>query len=94
MHWIDDADSWTCPVCRFNTSSPAKYEGCKCPVCGFQDPKDKEECYWINRGDYVTTAYGHLDIKECSNCHAQITIDEYDNYCPNCGKEMNGEKIL
>ena len=40
-HWIDDADHWICPYCGFETGSPAKYEGCKCPKCGFQDDKDK-----------------------------------------------------
>lgn len=41
-HWIDDADHYICPICGFETSSPAKYEGCKCPNCGFQDDKDKQ----------------------------------------------------
>jgi hypothetical protein len=43
LHWLDNADSWICPVCGFETSSPAKYEGCKCPRCVFQDDKDKTE---------------------------------------------------
>ena len=43
LHWIDNADSWICPICGFETGSPAKYEGCKCPKCGFQDDKDKQE---------------------------------------------------
>lgn len=43
LHWLDNADSWICPVCSFETSSPSKYEGCKCPKCGFQDNKDKSE---------------------------------------------------
>ncbi len=42
-HWIDNADSWICPICGFETGSPAKYEGCRCPKCGFQDDKDKQE---------------------------------------------------
>jgi len=47
---------------------------------------------WINHGDYVTTAYGSLDVCECSLCHADVTIDEYDSYCPNCGAKMEYEK--
>lgn len=43
LHWLDNADSWICPVCGFETGSPAKYGGCKCPKCGFQDDKDKSE---------------------------------------------------
>lgn len=42
-HWIDDADHWICPRCGFITSSPSKYEGCKCPRCSFQAEKDKIE---------------------------------------------------
>jgi len=41
MHWIDNADSYICPVCGFEANNPNKYEGCKCPVCGFQDEKDR-----------------------------------------------------
>ena len=43
MNWIDNADSWICPVCRLEVSSPAKYKDCKCPKCGFQDAKDHIE---------------------------------------------------
>ena len=25
----------------------------------------------------------------CSNCHGNITIDDYDNYCPRCGARMS-----
>ena len=39
-HWIDNADSYICPKCYLEVNNPAKYEGCKCPNCGFQDPKD------------------------------------------------------
>ena len=40
-HWIDNADSYICPVCRFECHSPKDWEGCKCPKCGFQD-KDEQ----------------------------------------------------
>lgn len=42
-HWIDNADSWVCPVCSQEVRDPGKYPGCKCPNCGFQDEKDKEK---------------------------------------------------
>lgn len=45
---------------------------------------------WIDEGAYVTTAYGSLDVYQCSNCNREITIDDYDNYCPNCGARMDG----
>lgn len=40
---------------------------------------------WIDRGDYVTTAYGSLCVNECSICHKEITIDDADDFCPNRG---------
>ena len=43
LHWIDNADSYICPMCGHEVDSPARYEGCRCPVCGFQDPKDARE---------------------------------------------------
>ena len=44
--------------------------------------------HWIDFGDYVTTAYGSLSVKTCSECHGEIVLDEYDNYCPCCGSMM------
>lgn len=41
MHWIDNADSYICPICGFETGNPNRFEGCRCPVCGFQDEKDR-----------------------------------------------------
>ena len=46
---------------------------------------------WIDRGDYITTAYGSLDLKVCSYCNAEVTLDDYDDYCPNCGAKMDLE---
>lgn len=43
---------------------------------------------WIDTGEYVTTAYGHLDIYKCSACNAEVTIDDHDSFCPNCGADM------
>lgn len=27
---------------------------------------------------------------ECSNCHIQMPITDYFNFCPNCGTQMKG----
>lgn len=45
---------------------------------------------WLRTGDYVTTAYGSLNICECSVCEASVTIDDYDSFCPSCGAKMDG----
>lgn len=39
-HWIDNADSYICPVCGEEVRDPGKYPGCKCPNCGFQDERE------------------------------------------------------
>jgi rubrerythrin len=39
MHWFDNADSYICPVCGFETDNPNKFQA-RCPVCGFMDEKD------------------------------------------------------
>lgn len=44
---------------------------------------------WDDNVDYIIMAYGHLDIYVCSNCHAHVTIDDHENYCPSCGAKMN-----
>ena len=46
---------------------------------------------WIDRGDYVTTAYGSLPVKMCSECHMDVTLEDFDSYCPNCGCKMEGD---
>ncbi len=48
--------------------------------------------HWIDKGYYVTTAYGSIPVMTCSVCNAEITIDNsYDDYCPNCGAKMDGK---
>lgn len=42
MHWIGNADSYICPVCRTEVYNPA-YHGYRCPICGFMDEKDCEK---------------------------------------------------
>lgn len=37
--WIDNADSYRCPVCGYETGNPNNHN-CKCPVCGFTADKD------------------------------------------------------
>lgn len=87
-HWIDNADSWICPVCGFECDNPAKHEGCKCPKCGFQDEKDRKqsEGEWEKRDfivfDFVKTAY------RCTSCNT--TWDAPTKFCPNCGAKMKG----
>ena len=40
--WIDNADSYICPNCRYEVLSPAQYPGYACPECGWR-PKREEK---------------------------------------------------
>lgn len=40
MNWIDNADSYICPACGVEVSSPEKFN-LTCPKCGFVAGKDK-----------------------------------------------------
>ena len=53
-HWIDNADSYICPICRFETNNPNRFYG-KCPKCGFMDTKD------VRSADVV-------EVVRCKDC--------------------------
>lgn len=36
MEWIDNADSWICPLCAKEVANPNDYHEARCPSCGFQ----------------------------------------------------------
>lgn len=52
---------------------------------------ERKHGHWIDEGEYVTTAYGTLPIHRCSNCNSEITIDEHDSFCPECGAIIDEE---
>lgn len=39
-NWIDNADSYICPVCGFEANNPNKLNDKMCPRCGFIANKD------------------------------------------------------
>ena len=41
---------------------------------------------WIGEGSYTVTAH----VCRCTNCNREITVDDFDDYCPNCGADMRG----
>lgn len=49
-HWIDNADSYICPICRFETNNPNRFH-CRCPKCGFMDPKDVRSDIAVEEGE-------------------------------------------
>lgn len=42
MEWLDNADSWLCPICRTEVNTPTKYNY-YCPKCGFIAERDKNK---------------------------------------------------
>lgn len=46
--------------------------------------------YWEGRGRFDVGGEVY-EAANCSICGQEITINEYDNYCPNCGAKMDGD---
>lgn len=97
------ADALVKEIKRVYCTGCNDYHGIRCKACATDDALDMVEDAptidaepvrhgrWIDRGDYITTAYGSLDLKICSCCNAEVTLDGYDYYCPNCGAKMRGD---
>lgn len=44
---------------------------------------------WIDVGDFVKLADGtELPVKVCSVCGEFILLEDFQNFCPNCGAKM------
>ena len=79
------------------------HNGCKCRACWVDDMRGEVidapaadvapvvHGRWIDGGDYVTAAYGSLPVNMCSECHMDVTLEDFDSYCPNCGARMDGD---
>ncbi len=49
---------------------------------------------WIDVGDFIKTEDGiELPVKVCSVCGAYIVLEDFQNFCPNCGAKNEIEKI-
>lgn len=48
--------------------------------------------HWIESGDYVEAQGSKLPIKMCSACCMDIILEDFQNYCPNCGTKMDLEE--
>lgn len=49
---------------------------------------------WIDVGDFVELADGtELPVKVCSACGEYIVLEDFQNFCPNCGAKNEIEKI-
>ena len=86
MHWIDNADSYICPVCRFETNNPNRYESARCPKCGFQDEKDNK----TNLNKLVLPHIAEVTFykTKCPDCGWENSINDLAYFCPKCGKNL------
>ena len=66
-HWIDNADSYICPLCGYETNNPNRFHG-KCPICGFMDVKD------MRSADVV-------EVVRCKDCKHRYYNEDIEEYC-------------
>lgn len=53
-HWIDNVDSYICPICNYETRpNPVKFNY-KCPKCGFVDSNDIEKINALKENENVS----------------------------------------
>ncbi len=47
--------------------------------------------YWIVHGTALVEGYRkcYVTLVNCSHCEHQMFIDDYHDYCPNCGAKMD-----
>lgn len=82
-NWIDNGDSYTCPVCGYEVCNPHYYPGSRCPACGFQDPKDAPQCPICSAGHEIIVYAKTNDPKEKGEYRRRTA-----KCCPECGKEL------
>lgn len=75
--WIDNADSYRCPVCGYETGNPNNHN-CKCPVCGFTADKD------MLGNDYDLDRLRELEQADREG-RAHILPSPRENTCGKCG---------
>ena len=61
----------------------------------YNDNGNKPKGRWLDMTYWTLFEINNEEIEKitfrtayCSNCQAQVTIDDYDNYCPRCGAIM------
>lgn len=48
---------------------------------------------WIDVGDFMKMEDGiELPVKVCSVCGEYIVLEDFQNFCPNCGAKMRKSK--
>ena len=77
LEWIDNADSWLCPICRMEVSAPTKYNY-HCPKCGFITERD-ERIKDMNTLKYIKQEFVTIKpVKFFGNDYYQIGADDWN----------------
>ena len=77
LEWIDNADSWLCPVCRMEVSTPTKYNY-HCPKCGFIAERNKRIAT-MNTLKYLKQDFTTIEpIEFFGNTYYQIGADDWN----------------
>ena len=91
------AETWRCEACG------SENDGKFCQGCGSPKPAQRQSAGWVcfcgatNSGKFCpqcgTERFAPEDI-ECSQCSWTVEDDnKVPRFCPNCGKEFNGDDI-
>ena len=81
---IDNAPTFDCMHC----DDFYEIEDCRnCPITNTSTKEMPER----PQGKWLDIYKSHIAY-ECSNCHIQMPITDYYNFCPNCGADMRGDK--
>lgn len=78
LEWIDNADSWLCPVCRTEVWSPVIYSY-HCPNCDFIAERDKKGLTIMSTLRYIKQESIAIKfIKFFGNTYYQIGADDWN----------------
>jgi len=74
------------------------HNGCWCRACWVDDMLDEVDCF--QTADVAPVVHGRWvrddDFFICAQCEAEMNkknslgVDNFKNYCPNCGAKMDG----
>ena len=88
MNWLDNADSYICPVCHTEINNPARYDY-RCPGCGFVADSDREKSKKSTRDMPWCKSFGTGKCKTgtCKGCFVkwlQQPEEKDEQACETC----------
>lgn len=100
-HWIDNADSYICSNCGYETNNPEKEERCpwQCPRCGVRMDVKGVEIDAVKPTKLDSTRLGgcfickgetYMDGDVCISGTHYVRLSQF-NFCPDCGRPLTEE---